>query len=269
MKGRILWDARMRSECTLRLIEYSAGARLPPHVHDRDSITLVLRGDLVEGSERGEEQAAALSVVAKPAGFEHENVFGPAGAQTLQIELPRDRRRWTASAMPAASTRWEHAGPACRALLGLLALLDRATPRPADGADDELVHNALARLSFAPASDAPPPPWLVAVRHTLEGESTSVAALARRAGVHPVYLARRFRAHYGVSPAAYRARLRVQRAARVLLEAEGPLVTVALDAGYYDQPHMNRQIRAVTGLTPRALRRVSGRIGAPAARGTP
>ena len=267
MKEHVLWDAHTRSECALRLIEYPAGTRQPPHCHAGDSITLVLRGDLVEGSERGEERAAALSVVAKPAGVEHENLFGPAGAHTLQIELPRDRRRLTAAAMPRASTRWEHAGPACRALLRLLALLDRVTLQTAGGAADELVHNTLAALSFGSASDAPSPSWLIEARLALEQESTPIAALARRMGVHPVYLARRFRAQFGVSPAAYRARLRVQRAARALLEADSPLVTVALDAGYYDQPHMSRQIRAATGLTPRALRRVSGWIGAPAARG--
>jgi len=265
MKTRILWHAHTRSECALRLIEYAPGTRQPAHVHSRDSVTLVLRGDLVEGSEHGNEHAAALSVVAKPAGVEHEDVFGPRGALTLQIELPRDRRL-TAKAMPRASTCWEHAGPACCALLRLLALLDRSTVQTAAGPTDTLVHRTLAGLTFVSASDAQSPPWLIEVRLALEHESTPIASLASRFGVHPVYLARRFHTQFGVSPAAHRVRRRVQRAARALLEADSPLVTVALDAGYYDQPHMNRQIRAATGLTPRALRRVSGWIGAPSAR---
>ena len=264
--GRILWHAHTRSKCELRLIEYAPGTRQPAHAHDRDSVTVVLRGDLVEGSEYGEEHASALSVVAKPAGVEHENVFGSSGARTLQIELSRGRRL-TTTAMPRASTHWDHAGPACRALLRLIPFLDRTTPQTAESALDELVHRTLAGLTFASASNVPPPPWLIQLRLALEQESTSIAALAKCFGVHPVYLARRFRAQFGVSPVAYRARLRVQRAARTLLAADDPLVTVALDAGYYDQPHMNRQIRAATGLTPRGLRRVSGWIGTPSARG--
>ena len=260
MTTRILWHAHTRSECELRLVAYAPDARQAAHTHGRDSVTLVLRGDLVEGSEQGQEHAAALSVVAKPAGVEHENVFGPDGAHTLQIELPRDRRL-PPTAMARAAVRWEHAGPTCRALLRLLTLLDRSALRVSGGALDQLVHRTIEGLRFVPASDAPSPPWLVEVRAALEREPTSIAALARRFAVHPVYLARRFRAHFGVSPAAHRARLRVQRAAGALLDADGPLAAVALDAGYYDQPHMNRHIRAATGLTPRALRRVSDWIG--------
>ena len=267
MQARNLWNVRTRSGCALRLVAYSPGARQLPHAHDCDSVTLVLSGDLVEGSERGEERAAALSVVAKQAGVEHENLFGPAGARTLQIELPRGRRGLVATAMPDGSPRWEHAGPACRALLRLLSQMDPAAPRAADLAIEELVRGALAGLAPTSAPEAPAPPWLVEARISIERESTPLATLARRAGVHRVYLARRFRAQFGVSPAAYRARLRVQRAAGALLEAGGPLATVALDAGYYDQPHMNRQVRATTGLTPRALRRISARFGAPALRG--
>ena len=267
MQSRILWNARTQSGCALRLLAYPPGTRQPRHAHDRDSVTLVLSGGLVEGSERGEERAAALSVVAKHAGVEHEDLFGPSGARTFQIELPRGRRSFAATAMPDGYPRWEHAGPACRALLRLLSLVDPVAPRAADLATEELVRGALAGLALTSAREAPAPSWLVEARISIERESTPLATLARRAGVHRVYLARRFRAQFGVSPAAYRARLRAQRAAGALLEAGGPLATVALDAGYYDQPHMNRQVRATTGLTPRALRRISIQFHAPAFRG--
>jgi len=261
MKARILWSARTQSGYALRLIAYAPGTRQLPHAHDRDSVTLVLCGDLVEGSERGEERGAALSVVAKPAGVEHENWFGPAGAHTLQVELPRGDRGFTT--MPDVRCRWEHAGPACRSLLRLLLLADSTTPKASDAVTDELVRGALAGLPLMSLRSAPAPRWLVEARKAIERESTPVATLARRAGVHPVYLARRFRAQFGLSPAEYRERLRVQRAA-ALIEAGGPLATVALDAGYYDQPHMNRQVRAATGLTPRALRGISNLILRPA-----
>ncbi|MGH7580417.1 MAG: helix-turn-helix domain-containing protein, partial [Gemmatimonadales bacterium] len=39
--------------------------------------------------------------------------------------------------------------------------------------------------------------------------------------------------------------------AAMLQAGAGPLVGVALAAGYYDQPHMNAEFRALAGLTPR------------------
>jgi len=266
MKARILWNTRTKTRCDLRLMEYAPGSRQPPHAHARDSITIVLRGDLIEGSDRGEERACALSVVAKPSGVEHENLFGPRGARTLQIELPSERRHWTPQ-MPRASASWEHAGPACRALLRLLVRLD-FDAREASCRAEALVHQTLAGLSFASSSQADPPRWLMELRVALEREATtSMAGLAHRVGMHPVYVARRFRAQFGVSPTAFRARLRAQRAARALLEADDSLGSVALDAGYFDQPHMNRQIRTITGLTPRTLRAVSGLSNGPETRG--
>lgn len=92
-----------------------------------------------------------------------------------------------------------------------------------------------------------------------------MADLARRAGVHPVYLARRFRECFGTSPRAHRARMRLARAAQGIAVARAPLADVALDAGYCDQPHMSHEVRLATGLTPRALRRlVSGCDSSPA-----
>jgi transcriptional regulator GlxA family with amidase domain len=38
-----------------------------------------------------------------------------------------------------------------------------------------------------------------------------------------------------------------------LTDSGAPLVRVAAEAGYYDQPHMNAEFRALARLTPRQL----------------
>jgi hypothetical protein len=65
----------------------------------------------------------------------------------------------------------------------------------------------------------------------------------------------------GRSPAwigpAYRslaARVRVERAARLLRESDEPLSAVAIEAGFCDQSHMNRTFRRVLGRLPTAVR---------------
>src|SRR5437868_11699355 len=88
MDPRVVIEARTRCGCDVRLVAYGAGQRMAPHAHSRASITLVLRGELLERSGSCEQRGAAMSVVAKPARVVHEDTFGPSGAVTLQAVLP-------------------------------------------------------------------------------------------------------------------------------------------------------------------------------------
>lgn len=67
----------------------------------------------------------------------------------------------------------------------------------------------------------------------------------RDAGLARATLSRGFAAAYGVTPARYRADVR--------LVGPEPLVQLALALGYADQAHFSRAVRA-TGMTPRQLR---------------
>jgi AraC-like DNA-binding protein len=75
----------------------------------------------------------------------------------------------------------------------------------------------------------------------------SISALGR--------LHRHFTAAVGYGPKTLQRVLRLQR---VLAQAGrqplvGRLADIALDAGYADQAHMSREVRALTGRNPRAL----------------
>lgn len=58
----------------------------------------------------------------------------------------------------------------------------------------------------------------------------------------------------GLSPRDYQRLLRVTRA-KALIERGLGLAEAAADAGFADQPHMNRQFRQLLGVTPGALTR--------------
>ncbi|WP_020660391.1 helix-turn-helix domain-containing protein [Amycolatopsis benzoatilytica] len=62
---------------------------------------------------------------------------------------------------------------------------------------------------------------------------------------------RRFTLAVGYGPAVYRRVLRFQRAV-ALAPAAPSLAELAVAAGYADQPHLSRECRALTGLTPGA-----------------
>jgi len=129
------------------------------------------------------------------------------------------------------------AGPALVALhQQLLATHDSAAALAAlEGAfralpfePDPLVERALALLKAAPSR---------------------IATLAARLGVSERQLERRFVAAVGVSPKRFASLLRFERALPVLDHRAG-LASVAQACGYYDQPHLSREIKGLTGNTP-------------------
>jgi AraC-like DNA-binding protein len=70
-----------------------------------------------------------------------------------------------------------------------------------------------------------------------------------------------FRRDVGLTPKRYCRVLRFQRVLdRVAADPTASWVRLALDAGYSDQPHFNREFREFAGITPGAYRRLSPRF---------
>ncbi len=103
------------------------------------------------------------------------------------------------------------------------------------------------------------PTWLFETRDMIEdcfASELTVAELAVTAGVHPVYLARAYRRHFGCSPGEYMRRCRLMRAQRLLANPDLPLVEVALRTGFSDQSQMTKSFTAMFGISPGRYRRL-------------
>jgi AraC-like DNA-binding protein len=79
-----------------------------------------------------------------------------------------------------------------------------------------------------------------------------IGEVAPRLGVSQEVLEKRFRQQVGGTPKLFASILRFRRAVAAH-RPERDLGRLALEAGYYDQAHFNRQFRAITGSSPRAL----------------
>ncbi|MEK7316503.1 MAG: AraC family transcriptional regulator [Candidatus Eisenbacteria bacterium] len=272
--------ARLRDD---RMPEFSVGRYTPgfgqePHSHDYDGMTLVLRGRLEETVAARVESASALSVVFKPAGVIHGLSVGEEGATTLQIRLAAGT---LAAALPAvvlsdrvsmhpAGWQWTHAGPAAAEMLRSISVSNapwRGQYPSAMASRRATVAGLLrvfsegcrGRLEDPGSRDMIVPTWLEQVRDSLTTPAHGVrlAAAARAARVHPVYLARVFRRHYGCSVGEVAKRARLRLAARLLGEPDIPLADVAGEAGFADQAHLCREFRFQTGVTPLQYRRAA------------
>jgi methylphosphotriester-DNA--protein-cysteine methyltransferase len=110
--------------------------------------------------------------------------------------------------------------------------LAAALARRLRGQPDARVVRAAALLARAPA--------------------TPVGAIARSVGLGERQLRRSFTAAVGYGPRTY-ARVERFRAVLPRLQAGEPLARAAASAGYADQAHMTREVRALAGRTPGAL----------------
>lgn len=91
------------------------------------------------------------------------------------------------------------------------------------------------------------------VRHAWQrlartGGALRIADLAAEVGWTRQHLSTRFRAQLGLGPKTAARVLRLHRAVTLLQST--PAATVAAECGYADQPHFNRDHRALTGIRP-------------------
>lgn len=85
-------------------------------------------------------------------------------------------------------------------------------------------------------------------------QSVSLADASRVAALHPQSLSRFFRQHLGMNFQEYLIRLRLSRAARLLLETDRTVVDIAFACGFNNMANFNRHFQAAFQRTPRTYR---------------
>jgi AraC-like DNA-binding protein len=115
--------------------------------------------------------------------------------------------------------------------------------------------------------------WLVGIVRTepsreVDAAVTAIAAsagtidlvaVASNTGLSLRQLERRFLADVGVAPKTFARTVRLQAALRRIAEGQS-LADVALECGYYDQPHMTRDFRRLAETSPAAWQQYGGAL---------
>lgn len=146
------------------------------------------------------------------------------------------------------------AGLIGRAIASELRHRDAVSPLALQSLGLELVA-ALARSARLPRSA---PPWVAQATELIHDrllEVLRIETIAEAVGARPSDLVRSFRAFHGVPIGTYARRLRLEWVVRRLAESDEPIVSLAHEASFADQPHLTRAFRAFTGLTPARYRR--------------
>lgn len=226
--------------------------RLARHAHHTGQLVFVLEGRYWERWGRRRLALQPGSVIFRPPGERHANGFGAEGALTLLVSYRPERLAGLAGCrrpveLPAlvadlrsqVELELQRDDPASRVALEGLALLLAAR---------------VGRFSASPRR----PEWLENALRFIEArpaEPLGLAAVAAAVERHPGTVAAGFRRYLGRSVGEAVRAARVGRALHRIRASKEPLAEIAADCGFFDQAHMGRLVKRVTGRTPGQIRR--------------
>ena len=231
------------------------------HNHERPNLGIVLDGEISKGFSTESVVLRPNSGIAMPAGILHTDFFG-GGSRVLTIELdpnhPLSEERLVLCR--PAFENWmkvedQRLTALAQRISNELARPDGATSLAVDGLIGETL-SVVAR-STARALSTDLPDWLREARdiaRTNLHRRVSVTEIADAVGVHPAYLARRFRSEFGVTPGAFARNARLEQAAEQLQNSDRPIAEIAIQTGFSDQSHFTRAFRQYVDQTPAQFR---------------
>jgi len=243
------------------VLDYAAGTRTPPHENEGACLTITLSGAWRIHDRASEPHQCSRGIVHfVPAGVRHHSRFDGTVVRMLALYVCEERQTELQAAGVGLERVWHFRDGRVEELAARM-LRELGTP-------DELRLLALEGLALELLAQSARPhgslpgerrsKWLATVEERLRAEfrlPPSLHELAREVGVHPVHLARSFRACTGVSVGAFVRKLRLEWAEQQLVSTSTPLAELAAEAGFSDQSHFTRLFRARTGLTPARYRR--------------
>ncbi|MCG5212627.1 AraC family transcriptional regulator [Streptosporangium sp. KLBMP 9127] len=261
---------------------YELAGEVAPHVHDFLEIAVLGAGTGTHVTSHGERRMRQGDVIVLRPGAWHgfrdcdeltvANCCVSAAALRGELaplrEIPAFRRLLWTEPMAAGShgvivTRIEPAAAA--EAIGEIALLarDLAAPGSRPGRTLGRLVSVLGILTDGrePERAAAPHPAVAAVIALLEdapARQWRIADLAGQVSLDAAYLGRLFRRHVGLSPLAFLARVRAERAATLLARTTTPIARVGAAVGWDDPTYFARRFRDLVGLTPSDYRRRGG-----------
>jgi AraC family transcriptional regulator len=250
----------MFGRTNLRLAHYAARTTMSPHEHEDASLNIVIGGGFSEKIGCDERGYGRGFVAFCPAGVAHSQAFGADGARQIIIRLQNDWLDYMsdcklnlAGSPYAGSMLFRQLGDRLR---DEMQNTDPFAAMACEGLVLEIVA-AFGRTGIDRLRAAEPPAWLKRARDFLHAHaftSLSMARVAEAAGRHEIHLAREFKRFFGLSVGCYVRRLRIERAAEMLVQSRADITDIALACGFASHSHLCREFKARYGVTPSQYR---------------
>lgn len=257
--GKFFGAARVQFcsvDFTVSAVTHASARTVPLHAHAHAFFSMLITGHYREWFGQEHWDARPLAMVLRPAQAEHRDEIGPDGAVFLCVDIAPSYWNSLADFGARLQRRAFEDRPMSWAALRLLReVCERRVEwrGVAESLINELVLDYVAESRHVHHRE---PRWLPRALERLHAdpENQSLSVIAADLDLHPVYVSRMFKQYRGVTVSQYQRQMRLQRAARRLLESDASLADLAEDYGFADQSHMTREFSRATSWSPAKLR---------------
>jgi AraC family transcriptional regulator len=225
------------------------------HTHAPASFTVVLSGRYDESFGGKTQTRLPATILFRPPLESHAVAFDREPVRILNVQLSAEKHSHFRNYSNVFAHRTVRRSSAI-AFLGRrlqVEFNDAASSLTIEGLIYELL-GEISRFEFKNCC----PQWLGQAQAFLNdnfSSALSIQQVATAVGIHPVHLARVFRAKNGCTVGEYVRRLRVEFAARQLTATRTSITEIANAAGFADHSHLTKTFRAYFGVLPSAYRR--------------
>jgi AraC family transcriptional regulator len=237
---------------------YPRDLHIPRHSHKLAYLSFVLEGSYLEYAESQTRDCTPGTAIFHPACETHSDRFQRGGGHIFSVEITQAwMQRLRDENCDTTIPRTFNRGAVNFTAAQLLREFREPDPFSAL-AIEGLVLQLLAQVGRCRTRHPGPARWMPIVLDLLHAEfdqKLDLTTIASRAGIHPVHLAREFRKHQGRTVGDYIRRVRTDAACQRLSRSDEPISEIALQTGFFDQSHLTRTLKNLTGYTPAQYRK--------------
>lgn len=228
------------------------------HYHENPYFTFLLQGGLTEGDKKGRETYGAGNILFHHWDESHYNRKPTDTARGFHLEIDPVFLNEYDLLLSGLQGRQSVNDPLLKILFCRL-LTESKSGNPDSGMIIEsLVLEILSLLSKTPLNiEKGTPRWVGKLQEILNDHDSINLSLDEISGllnIHPVHLSRSFKKYFHCTLGEYVRRIKIEKAAVLILEGSRPLTSIAYDCGFADQSHLIKVFKAYMGINPSFFR---------------
>lgn len=246
-------EKSLKTECfNVSVTSHSMNSEIAMHSHSKPYLCLLAHGTYKEKSNVSDIIMDG-EVIYRTSNYEHSNIFADKGGICLNIEINDYEQFINLNDLQLPNTISKQKGTVelYKLLYGLKCGL------PNDVLNIYCYESMISSINIFNINGNVL--WVNKVKEFINDrplETISLNKLSLEFSLHPNYIIHKFKEITGYKLSDYLTKIRLEHSIKQLIENEKNLTNIALESGFYDQSHFNRNFKKQLETTPSHFRKI-------------